>query len=248
MKVVAIKTEKVSPESTTLTALLDRHLKKFPEESILVITSKVVALCEGRVMPFTKIKESTLKEEADYYLPKEKSRYGIPLTIKDNAFIARAGMDASNTGGYYSLLPKDSYATAKKIRAYLIKRFGIKNAGVIIVDSHSSPLRRGVTGVAIGWSGFQGLKGYEHVPDIYGTNFTTHANHVDALATTASLAMGEGNEQTPLVAITDIPFVTFKANSPTTKELTYFKPTLADDLFAPLFNLKHLKKGRKSSK
>lgn len=248
MKIVAIKTEKVSPESTTLTALLDRHLKKFPEHSILVITSKVVALCEGRVMPFTKIKESTLKEEADYYLPKEKSRYGIPLTIKDNAFIARAGMDASNTGGYYSLLPKDSYATARKVRAYLIKRFGIKNAGVIIVDSHSSPLRRGVTGVAIGWSGFQGLKGYEHVPDIYGANFTTHANHVDALATAASLAMGEGNEQTPLVTITDIPFVTFKPNSPTTKELTYFKPTLADDLFAPLFNLKHLKKGRKSSK
>ncbi|MFZ3031927.1 MAG: coenzyme F420-0:L-glutamate ligase [Candidatus Moraniibacteriota bacterium] len=243
MIVTALRTEKVLPRSTTLIALLDRSLKKFPENSILVITSKVVALCEGRVVTHEKMSEATLRQEADYYLPKEKSRYGIPLTIKDNAFIARAGMDASNTGGYYSLLPKDSYASAKKVRTYLIKRFGIKHAGVIIVDSHSSPLRRGVTGVAIGWSGFAGLKGYEHVPDIFGTNFTTHANHVDALATAASLAMGEGNEQTPLVTITDIPFVTFKANSPTTKELTYFKPTLADDLFAPLFNLKHLKKG-----
>lgn len=245
MKVTAIKTEKVSPRSTTLVALLDHSLKKFPEHSILVITSKVVALCEGRVVPLAKIKESTLKAEADYYLPKEESRYGVPITIKDNAFIARAGMDASNTGGYYSLLPKDSYTTAKKVRAYLVRRFGIKNVGVIVVDSHSSPLRRGVTGVAIGWSGFHGLKGYEHVPDIFGTNFTTHANHVDALATAASLTMGEGNEQTPLVTITDVPFIEFAASSPTKKELAYFKPALKDDLFAPLFDFKSLKKGTK---
>lgn len=245
MRVTALKTEKVLSRSTTLTAFLDRSLKKFPEGSILVITSKIVALCEGRVVPLEKISEATLKQEADYYLPKEKSRYGVPITIKDNAFIARAGMDASNTGGYYSLLPKDSYATAKKVRAYLVKRFAVTNAGVIIVDSHSSPLRRGVTGVAIGWNGFEGLKGYEHVPDIFGTHFTTHANHVDALATAASLTMGESNEQTPLVIITDVPFVTFRAGSPTKKELAYFKPDLADDLFAPLFDFKKLKKGQR---
>lgn len=244
MHVTAIKTEKVLPRSTTLVALLDRSLKKFSERSILVITSKVVALCEGRVVPLAKIKESTLKAEADYYLPKDASRYGVPITIKDNAFIARAGMDASNTGGFYSLLPKDSYATARKVRAYLVKRFAVKEAGVIIVDSHSSPLRRGVTGVAIGWSGFHGLKGYEHVPDIFGDNFTTHANHVDALATAASLTMGEGNEQTPLVTMSDVPFIEFAAASPTKKELTYFKPALEDDLFAPLFDFKKLKKGR----
>lgn len=245
MKITPIKTEKVLPRSTTLTALLDRSLKKFPERSILVITSKIVALCEGRIVPLEKISETTLKQEADYYLPKQASRYGVALTIKDNAFIARAGMDASNTGGYYSLLPKDSYATAKKARSYLVKRFGIKQAGVVIVDSHSSPLRRGVTGVAIGWSGFQGLKGYEHVPDIFGAHFTTHANHVDALATAASLTMGEGNEQTPLALVNDIPFIKFSPSSPTKKELAYFKPALADDLFAPLFNFKKLKKGTK---
>lgn len=247
MNVRAIKTEKVLPRSTTLLELLERRVKKFPEASILVITSKIVALCEGRVLPLRHISEQTLKEEADYYLPKEASRYGVPLTIKDNAFIARAGMDASNTGGYYSLLPRDSYATAKKIRAYLVKRFALKKAGVIIVDSHSAPLRRGVTGVAIGWSGFSGLKGYEHVPDIFGHNFTTHANHVDALATAASLAMGEGNEQTPVALITDVPFVDFAPGSPSKKELAYFKPALKEDLFAPLFDFKRLKKGKKKA-
>lgn len=244
MIVTALKTEKVSPRSTTLVALLDRSLKKFPDRSVLVITSKVVALCEGRVLPHGTITETSLKQEADYYLPKEKSRYGIPLTIRDSAFIARAGMDASNTGGYYSLLPKNSYATAKRIRSYLIKRFVIRDVGVIIVDSHSTPLRRGVTGVAIGWSGIETLKNYEQVKDIFGHTFTTHQNQVDALATAASLTMGEGNEQTPLCLITDIPFVTFRASSPTHRELAYFKPSFKDDLFAPLFNFKDLKKGK----
>lgn len=244
MKIRPIKTEKVLPRSTTIEALLDRSLKRFPENSILVITSKIVALSEGRVLPRGTITENTLRQEADYYLPAQESRYGVPITIKDNTFIARAGMDNSNTGGSSSLLPRDSYASARKIRSYLIRRFGLKQAGVIIVDSHSSPLRRGVTGVAIGWSGFVGLKGYEHVPDIFGKKFTTHANHVDALATAASLTMGEANEQTPIALITDIPNIAFKVSSPTKGELSYFKPPLRDDLFAPLFDFTKLKRGR----
>lgn len=249
MKVTAIKTEKVSPRSTTLVALLDRSLKKFPDGSILVITSKIVALCEGRFLPHdTVLKDEAVINEADYYLPKEKNRYGIPLTITDNAFIARAGIDASNTNGHYSLLPKNSYATAKKIRVYLVKRFGVTNAGVIVVDSHSTPLRRGTLGVAIGWSGFQALKNYKNLPDIFGHHFTTHQNHVDGLASTAVLTIGEGNEQTPLCLITDIPFVTFQANSPTPKELKYFKPPLKDDLFASILNWQNLKPGTQKKK
>lgn len=245
MKVTAIRTEKVTPRSTTLIALLDRSLKRFPEGSILAITSKVVALCEGRVLPHEKITEATLRSQADYYLPAQENRYNVPLAIVDNAFIARAGLDSSNTSGYYSLLPRDSYASARKVRAYLIKRFKVKDAGVVVVDSHSSPLRRGVTGVAIGWSGFIGLKGYENVPDIFGQRFTTHANHVDALATAASLVMGDGDEQTPLAFIADAHNITFKASSPTKAELAYFKPALKDDLFAPLLNFKRLRKGRR---
>ncbi len=246
MIVRAIKTEKVTPRSTTLVAFLDQSLRKFPDQSVLVITSKVVALCEGRFLAHdATLKDEAVIAEADYYLPKDHSRYGIPLTITDNAFIARAGIDASNTDGHYSLLPRDSYATAKKVRAYLIKRFGIKHVGVIIVDSHSTPLRRGTLGVAIGWSGIHALKNYENLPDIFGHHYTTHQNQVDGLAVTASLAMGEGNEQTPLCLITDIPFATFHASSPTPKELAIFKPALQDDLFAPLLNLKDLKKGRK---
>ncbi len=244
MRVTAIKTEKVTPRSTTLVDLLDRSLKRFPDGSILAITSKIVALCEGRAIAHVpSLKREVIQSEADYYLPASASRYGVPLTIVDNCFIARAGLDSSNTSGYYSLLPRDSYATTKKVRAYLAKRFGVKQIGVIIVDSHSSPLRRGVTGVAIGWSGIAALKDYEDVPDIFGQRFTTHANLVDALATAASLVMGDGNEQTPLALITDARQVVFRASSPTRQELEYFKPDFADDLFSPLINLKRLKRG-----
>ncbi len=249
MHVTALKTEKVLPHSTTLVDLLDRYLEIFSEASILVITSKIVALCEGRVIAHDEtFKERAVNEEADYYLPKEASRYDIPLTIIDNAFIARSGIDASNTGGVYSLLPEDSYQTARTLHSYLCQRFSLQEAGVIIVDSHSTPLRRGTTGVAIGFCGFQALKNYEHLPDIFGHHFTTHQNHVDALASAAVLIMGEGNEQTPLCLITDIPFITFAQNTPTQKELAYFKPALEDDLFAPLLNFKDLKKGGRKEK
>lgn len=246
MKITALKTEKVTPRSTTLMAFLDRHLKRLPEHSILVITSKIVALCEGRYINHdSSRKDNIIQQEADYYLPEEKSRYGIPLTIKDNAFIARAGMDASNTGGYYSLLPKNSYRTARAIRASLVKRFSLQDVGVIIVDSHSTPLRRGTLGVAIGWSGFRGIKAYEKLPDIFGHLFTTHQNIVDGLASAASLVMGEGAEQTPLTVIENIPFVSFNAASPTVHELAFFKPKLTDDLFAPLLKWQDLKQSRR---
>ncbi len=244
MIIQAIKTERVTPEKQSLLHFLDDSLSDFSDGSILVITSKIVALCEGRFIPKTSgITDETVAAEADYYLPKEASPYGVPLTIRDNTFVARAGIDASNTDGVYSLLPIDSYATARLVREYLMGRFKVNNIGVIISDSHSTPLRRGVTGVAIGWSGFIGLKSYENTPDIFGHTFTTHTNIVDALATSAVLTMGEGAEQTPLATITDVPFVEFNTDSPTAEELAYFKPKLEDDLFAPLMNYSTLRKG-----
>ena len=245
MNVSTIKTERVAPVKQSLFDFLDRSLSTLTEQSILVITSKVVALSEGRfISKKNGIKEDLIAKEADYYLPKEESPYGIPLTIRDNTFVARAGIDGSNTDGVYSLLPNDSYGVARETRDYLMHRFKLKHIGVIITDSHSTPLRRGVTGVAIGWSGFIGLKDYAQVPDIFGHRFTTHANIVDALATAAVVTMGEGAEQTPLAVITDIPFVVFDPLSPTLQELTIFKPALEDDLFLPLLNYQKLRKGR----
>lgn len=62
----------------------------------------------------------------------------------------------------------------------------------------------------------------------------TQANVRDALGAAAVLVMGEGNEQTPLAIIEDLPFVTFQDRDPTEEELVALWISIADDLYAPL--------------
>lgn len=189
-------------------------------------------------------KYQLIKKEADYYLPKEESKYGYVLTIKDNFLIPTAGIDESNGNGYYILHPANSQKTANKIRRYLMKRFRLKNVGVIITDSKTTPLRWGTTGVCLAYSGFYGLNDYIGQPDLFGRKLkATKINVADGLAAAAVLLMGESNEQTPLAVIADISFIQFNPKNPTKKELTDFKISIKDDLFAPLVtSVKWIKK------
>ncbi|MEI8097116.1 MAG: coenzyme F420-0:L-glutamate ligase [Candidatus Moraniibacteriota bacterium] len=244
MIITPIKTEKVLARQISLEKLLDASLKKFPEKSILVITSKIVSLCEGRTESLNEDKEKLMQREADYYLPKKFRRFGASGTITHFAFIGASGIDESNASGQYVLLPKNSQKTVDVIYQYLKKRFNVKEAGVIITDSHSTPLRRGASGISLAYRGFIGLKDYRGKEDLFGRKLVMEqANVADALASSAVLVMGEGSEQTPLALIKDIPNVTFQDNAPTKKERSEFFVDLKDDIFAPLFNLKRLKKG-----
>lgn len=245
MIITPIKTEKILPNQIPLLKLLDTSIKKFPERSILAITSKIIALCEGRIVSLDENKDKLIEQEAAYYLPKRFRRFGSSGTITHSAFIGAAGIDESNTSGHYLLLPADSQKTASKVYRYLKKRFGVREAGVIVVDSHSTPLRRGASGIALAYRGFVGLKDYRGHKDLFGRKFLMEqANIADPLASVAALVMGEGAEQTPLVTIEAVPGVIFRQNAPTSKELSSFFVDLKDDIFAPLFNLKRLKKGR----
>lgn len=244
MKITALKTEKVLPGETTLLTLLEEHVRKFPEGSILAISSKIISLCEGRIKELTEDKEKLLQEESAYFLPK-KYRLNNALTVTHHAFIGSAGIDESNAAGHLVLLPKDSYKTACLIYHYLRKRFEIKDCGVIITDSHSTPLRRGASGIALAYKGFKGIKDYRGTEDLFGRKLKIEqANITDALAAAAVLVMGEGNEQTPLVVITETNGITFKQSAPNKKELSEFFVDISDDIFSPLFNLKRLKKGK----
>jgi F420-0:gamma-glutamyl ligase len=228
--------------------LLDKYVKKFPEKSILVIASKIISLCEGRTVPLDQDKEKLIQREANYYLPKKFRRSGATGTITHFAFIGAAGIDESNAAGQYVLLPEDSKKTADAIYDYLKKRFAVKEAGVIITDSHSTPLRRGASGIALAYRGFIGLKDYRGKKDLFGRKMVMEqANMTDALAAAAVLVMGEGDEQTPLVVIEDTLGIAFHQNAPTKKELSEFFVDLKDDIFAPLFNLKRLKKGKRKT-
>lgn len=239
MKVVSIKTEKVVPSGISLFDLLDKYVENLEEGSILAVTSKVIAICEGRVVAVEGAnKDEIIKEEADLFLPKDSNKYNLYLTIKENILAVSAGVDESNADGYYVLWPKNSQDTANKIREYLTQKFNIKNLGIIITDSKTTPLRWGVIGISVAHSGFLALNDLIGTPDIFGRNLKmTKVSIMDGLAVSAALVMGEGNEQTPLAVITDVPFVKFQDRNPTDQEISELKIALDDDVYAPVLKL-----------
>lgn len=236
MNISSIKTEKVAYKSTSLETILNTYVHTFSERSILVVTSKIVSLCEGRVIKTgTEYKSEIIEREAEYFLPAHTSKYDITLTINRNLLVPSAGIDESNGNGYYVLWPRDPQKTANQIRDYLCKRFSLSLTGVIITDSHTTPLRWGTTGVSIAHSGFLALNNYIGQPDIFGRVLEmTKANIADALAVSAVVVMGEGNEQTPLAVIQDVPFVRFQKRNPTDAEIKSLRINMKDDVYAPL--------------
>jgi putative folate metabolism gamma-glutamate ligase len=235
MRVQAIKTHKITQERD-LNVLLDQYVTSLQERSVLAITSKIVSICQGRRVPVGSAEKQALVErEADLYLPPSASQYQISLTIKEHLLIPMAGVDESNAQGQYVLWPLDAQSVANRVRAHLRERFGLQYVGVLISDSKTTPLRWGVMGTAIVHSGFLAVNDYRGRPDIYGRLLQmTTVNVADALAAAAVLVMGEGDEQTPLAVIDDLPFVHFQTSDPSPEELQRRWIDMQDDLYAPL--------------
>lgn len=246
MIVLTVKTNKIVPYKQSLFNVLDKYLPKLEEKSILAVTSKIVSICEKKVIKIGEIDKSKLiVQEAEYYLPPKKNKFNITLTIKRGLLVPTAGIDESNGSGYYILWPQNPQKSANKIRRYLQKRFHLNYVGVIITDSKTSPLRWGTKGVAIAYSGFSPLNNYIGKPDIFGRKLkVTKANIMDSLAVSAVLVMGEGNEQTPLAIIKDIPFVTFKKKNPSKKELKSLIINIKDDLYGSILSRVQWRKGQ----
>lgn len=235
MIVSVIKTPRITPSMCSLQKLLDDVITDMPDKSILAITSKIVALCEGAVVPIANTdKRQLIHDQSDLYLKDDEGIYGINFTVTQDTLIPNAGIDESNAGDVYVLWPKDSQKTANQIRKYLVERFGHKNLGVVITDSVCRPLRRGVSGIAIGYSGFKPLRNYVGQPDLFGRPFkVSQSDIVGGLAATAVLMMGEGTEATPIALMQDISFVTFVDEDPSDKELASLQISIDEDLFAP---------------
>lgn len=236
MQVTPIKTHKITKDDTDLLAVLDRYLPELSENSVVAVTSKIVAICEGSLVPIEDTdKDELVANEADLYLDPEENQYGFAITVKDNIFIASAGVDESNANGYYILWPKDPQKSANMIREHLVEKHSLHNVGVIITDSRITPLRRGVTGVSISHSGFEALRNYIDQPDIFGRPLqVTRVNVMDGLAGAVVFVMGEGIEQTPLAVITDAPGVVFQDRNPSREELDVLQIGLDEDVYAPI--------------
>lgn len=247
MIVKAIKTRKFMPPKDDLWELLS-SIKSIKENSVIAITSKVVSIGEGRCIPIKEFpdKDKLVIKEADKYLPREAAPHGLVMhTIKNDVFVASAGIDESNGAGYYILWPKDPQASAKRIWNFLRKRFKVNNLGLIITDSRLIPLKRGVVGIAIGFFGFKPIRDYRGRKDIFGREFKMETSNIpDSLATAAVLEMGEGAEQTPIAIITDIPYLEFTTGLQKEKKGDYlFKIPEKEDIFYPLISSVKWKRG-----
>jgi len=214
MNIKAIKT-RVFKGGEELVSFIARFIKKIPEKSVIVITSKIVSLSEKRtaVIENSRTKEKLIRKESEFALP---TKY-VWLTIKDGVVMPSAGIDESNADGKLVLLPKDSFESTARLRSSILhppERTGsvragkarMKNLGIIITDSRITPLRRGVVGVALGYAGFRGIRDYRGAPDLFGRAMeVTETDIADSLATAATLVMGEGSESQPLAVIEGAP-------------------------------------------
>lgn len=249
MNVTAIRTDKILPQNPpSLTDFLDVYITGLAENSVVAIASKVVAICEGRVVPVEGTdKDELIKQETSLYLPRETNPYRVTLSVTHNLLVAAGGVDESNSGDYYVLWPKDKQASANAIREHLAAKFNLKNVGVVITDSTTRPFQWGTTGLGIAHSGFKALKNYIGTQDIFGRELLFQQNNImNGLAAAAVLLMGEGNEQQPLVIITDVSFVTFEPHNPTQEDLDKLNISLEEDVYSPLLNSVPWQKGDQS--
>jgi dihydrofolate synthase / folylpolyglutamate synthase len=236
MIVRSIQTSRIPIARQDILGLLDRFVGQLEEGSVLAITSKLVSICEGRFVEREAAqKQALIESEAEWFLSPGASKHRVILAIKDHRLIPSAGIDESNANDHYILWPSNAQQTANAVRSFLCERNARRHLGVVITDSTTAPLRSGVNGISLAHSGFKALNDYVGTPDLFGRPLRmTRVNVADALAVAAVLTMGEGNEQTPLAVLSDLPFVAFQENCPSDGELESLRIKPEDDLYAPL--------------
>ena len=121
---------------------------------------------------------------------------------------ANAGVDHSNVEGHQNvlLLPENPERSASEIRVSLERATGA-SLGVLIIDSHGRAWRMGTEGVAIGVSGFPALLDLRGEPDLFGRTLeVTQVGLADEMAAAASIVMGQGDEERPVVHVRGFPY------------------------------------------
>lgn len=189
---------------------------------ICVIAQKIVSKTEGRTVCLADLAPG---DEAQAMAAKTAREPAMVQAILDEsaeimrahpaAIIARhrtghvlanAGIDASNVDGGEDgtvlLWPRDPDASARVIRADLKAASGAR-IGVVIADSMGRAWRIGTVGTAIGCAGVMVLEDRRgRAVDLYGRTLqATIIAVADSVAALGALAMGEGDEGTPVALV-----------------------------------------------
>ncbi len=198
---IPVKTRVVHPPKDEIWDIIDAL--EVRDGDIVFVTSKIMGIHQGRTRKVDEVaKEQLIWEEADRYLPYENTDGGfnVNLTVAHGVLIPAAGIDESNADGYYVLWPEKIDEFCREIRDRLMEKNGLSKLGVVATDSHTTPLRWGVTGIAIGLAGVEPTKDIRGEEDIFGRKMkVTKIDMIDPLTSMAVNVMGESSEQCPVV-------------------------------------------------
>lgn len=239
MKVTPIKTPLVL-RGDNINEVISQSIKTIPENSILVVASKIVSVCENRLVKklegTKEEKHDLVKKEAELYTDPHSSKYNMMLTVKHNFVFVNAGIDESNADNQYILWPKDPQKSVNSIWKFVREYYKLKNVGVTISDSSSFMLNWGVVGRALTYCGFNPLRSYVGEPDLFGKTMKMEKTNIMQSATDAAvLEMGEGSECTPMALVSNFSqSVEFLDHKPTKEELAKLKINISDDVYYPI--------------
>lgn len=172
------------------------------DDDVVVVTSKAVSKCEGRI-----VAAPSDPEERDALRRKLIDTEAVRVLARKNRTLitenaiglvqAAAGVDGSNIGSQeLALLPVDPDGSAAALRTGLRERLGV-SVGVVVTDTMGRAWRNGQTDFAIGAAGLAVLHGYAGSVDRHGNELVvTEIAVADEIAAAADLVKGK---------LTDIP-------------------------------------------
>lgn len=192
---------------------------------ILVVAQKIVSKSEGRLVPLDGVEPSPNAEQLATETGKDprlvelilressqviRKSPGVIIVRHNLGYVtANAGIDQSNVdhadGEYALLLPQDPDLSARLLRESLMQNTG-RQLGVIVSDSANRPWRLGTLGYAIGSAGITVLDDRRGETDLFGrVLLVTMSNRADAIASAATLVMGETTERVPVAVVRGFP-------------------------------------------
>ena len=220
----------VEPGDDLATLLLDALTadgRRLDEGDCICLAQKIVSKAEGRQV---RLADVTPRDEA-VALAKEtdKDPRLVELILSESDELLRkkpgvlimrhrlglvgahAGIDQSNIDHGSSesalLLPVDPDASASALRQAVQSRLGI-DVAVIITDSANRPWRLGTIGIAIGAAGLTVLDDHRGGTDMFDRELkVTLINRADAIASAATMIMGETTERVPAAIVRGLPLV-----------------------------------------
>jgi coenzyme F420-0:L-glutamate ligase/coenzyme F420-1:gamma-L-glutamate ligase len=163
---------------------------RLADGDVLVVTSKIVSKAEGRIVVGDR------EAAVDAETARVVARRGTTRIVQTRSglVMAAAGVDSSNVEpGRVLLLPEDPDASARRLRAALRERTGVRVA-VVVSDTFGRPWRTGQVDVAIGAAGLDPLHDLRGTTDTHGNVLdVTVAAVADEIASAGELVKGKAS-------------------------------------------------------